>query len=315
MMRKFIITVLILTILSVSAFATEGLLIAPNPNAVEMTPEAQAEREFLVSLHKGIIPITDDMTYEDFLDYMMIIDNSDARTYSSKFETFVSLIEYYYYGKLTQEDIFSRFASSVESVDINDMEPTYKALFSVLDKFSYYLTPDEAKSFFTPTASKGAGVMMTWHEAEGDLPSGIYVDEVANGSPAEMAGIKVGDRIVGFNDHDLRGLGFQTLGIYISLIPDEEETLTITYVRDSESKEEKSCTLLRVENLFDEYKITLYPQKRLVYLDIDSFMYEQTALDIAEELDIAHAKGYNNIIIDLQDNSGGDVYVAAAIAS
>ena len=44
-------------------------------------------------------------------------------------------------------------------------------------------------------------------------------------------------------------------------------------------------------------------------------MGDTTATDIGAELDRAWSEGYRNIIIDLQGNSGGDVYIAADILS
>lgn len=271
-----------------------------------------SDRALLESLKKGIIPITPDTTYEDFMSLMQIVDESDEKFYTAKFETFVAIIEYYHYNNMTVNEIFAKFAAQVDSVDINNMDEAYTVLFSMLDRFSYYLPTEKAESFFKPTAAKGVGIKMLWKDAEGELPAGIYVEEVANGSPAEKAGVQVGDRIVEFNGNNIRGLGFEALATYNSLVEEDAETIDISFVRGDEVL---SYTIERTENIFDEYAITLYPEKNLVYLDINSFMNSSTATDIAYEIDTVWQKGYRNIIIDLRDNSGGDVNIAAYILS
>lgn len=306
-MKRFLTLALILTMLSgfASTALANGLLISPAPQKSE-------EQQLLESLHKGIIPITPDMTYDDFLVFMSIVDNSQDRLYTAKFETFVALIEYYHYGGLTADEIFSGFAQRVTQVDINNMEQAYVALFASLDKFSYYLNDRQSESFFAPTSSKGIGIKMIWRDASDTAVAGIYVDEVADGSPAQSAGIAVGDRIVGFDGYDLDGLGFEALSTYLALIDTQAPTLQVKLDREGVETE---YTLERTTNLFDEHTVTLYPEKNLIYLDINSFMYQATAYEVASAIDEAWKKGYTNIIVDLQDNSGGDIYVASNILS
>ena len=120
-MKRFLIMIsLLLAILTLTAFAEEtvtapdGLLISPSPDA--------ERRALLESLHKGIIPVTPDMTYDEFMGYMEVVDNSDERILTAKFDTFLHIIEAYYYGNMTAAEVFSRFTSKVDSVDINNMD-------------------------------------------------------------------------------------------------------------------------------------------------------------------------------------------------
>lgn len=312
MKRFLIILSLLMAVLTLTA-AADDLITSPAPGNLLISPAPDEDRKALIeSLHKGIIPITPDMTYDEFMSYMEVVDNSDNKILTAKFDTFLRVIEAYFYGNMTATEIFSRFTTKVDSVDINNMDEAYSTLFSMMDRFSYYLKPGEAESFFNPTASKGIGIKMIWRDAKDDAPAGIYVDEVADGSTAATAGIMIGDRIVEFNGVDMRGLGFEALAVYSTSVPADAETLTVTLERDGAEKE---YTLTRGQNVFDEYTLTLHPEKELIYLDINSFMYENTAIHIGGELDIAVSQGYKNVIIDLQGNSGGDVYVAATLLS
>lgn len=313
-MKKLLILLLAVTAIFTITATADDLLIMPAPNK-ESAPlsEEEAKKQALIdSLVKGIVPITPELTYEEFLSYLNIIDESDGKHLTAKFETFVRYIQYYHYSGRTVEEIFELFKEKIDSVDINDMDTAYKALLSAMDRFSYYLTPDEAADFFNPTSSKGIGIMMIWKDAEGNLPAGVYVEEVAVGSTAEAAGILPGDRILEFNGQDVRGLGFDALTVYSQAVESDAQTLSVTMARGDEIKE---YTLERASNLFKEYSFTEYPEKNLIYLDINSFMYESTAQEIGSRIDRAWADGYRNIIIDLQGNSGGDVYVASEILS
>lgn len=311
-MKKILfIAVLISAIFTVSVYADNAVVKPDTKNEVTVT-ESDERTALMESLVKGIVPITPSTTYDEFISYLSIIDESDGKMLTSKFETFVYLIEYYHYGNLSRDDVFEKFKGATESVDINDMDTAYKTLFSVLDRFSYYLTPEEAEQFFSPNTAKGIGIKMLWKDSDEGVSPGIYVDEVAKGSPAEEAGIEAGDIIVEFNGIDVRGLGFEALVVHNSMIPQDAEVLTIKLSRKGEENE---YILPRKSNDFAEYEITLYPEKALIYLDINSFMGNTTATDIGAELDRAWSESYRNIIIDLQGNSGGDVYVASDILS
>ncbi|MBE6651674.1 MAG: PDZ domain-containing protein [Ruminococcaceae bacterium] len=311
-MKKILFaTLLILAIFTISVFAENNVVTSDTQENGQTLTEDEY-KALMESLVKGIVPLTPSTTYDDFISYLSIIDESDNKMLTSKFETFVYLIEYYHYGNLSRDEIFEKFKSETESVDINDMDTAYKTLFSVLDKFSYYLTPAEAEQFFSPNSAKGIGIKMLWKDSDDGASPGIYVDEVAKASPAEEAGIAVGDRIVEFNGTNVRGLGFEALAVYNSMVPQDMETLTVKLERNGEEKE---YVITRKTNNFSDYAITLYPEKALISLDINSFMNDDTALDISAELDRAYSEGYRNVIIDLQGNSGGDVYVAASILS
>lgn len=314
-MKRFLITVLtVLTVLTVSVSA-EPLLIMPSPDATaeaEKTPEELEREALLESLVKGIVPVKEGLSLEDFISYLSIIDESDNKLITSKFNTLVQVIAHYHYGNKTADQVFELFTKTVDSVDINNMDETYKKLFSMMDKFSYYLTPEEAEEFFSPASARGIGIRMVWKDAEEGIEAGIYVDEVAAGSPAEDAGIAAGDRIVEFNGNNMRGLGFEALNVYNSMVPEDAETLTVTMKR---GETETEYILNRKQNVFSEFSVTLYPEKGLIYLDINSFMYADTVKGISDKLDELYPKGYRNIIIDLQGNSGGDLYIASEIIS
>ncbi len=308
-MKKLALLIILAVAMTLTVTANE-LLIAPAPTV--QTQQDPEYRALLESLSKGIIPITEELTYEDFISYMQIIDESDERILTAKFQTFIQLISYYHYSERTEYEVFELFKATVDSVDINNMEVTYKAMFSMLDKFSYYLNEQESHEMFTPTETKGIGISMVWQDATENSVEGIYIDRTAYGSPAEEAGIMPGDRLVSFNGLDTQGLGFNAVGAYINSVPDELETLSVTIERGGELIEYE---LERTNNVFAEHSVELYPEKKLVYLDIDSFSYETTLLDVSEAINDAWSEGYGNIIVDLRSNHGGNLEIAAQIMS
>ena len=90
-------------------------------------------------LARGIIYVPENWTLIDFCEQMEIIDDSDGHFNTQKFAYFCYAIEQLYYEPMTADEIFRKFAKKFPLVDTRDMDQVYRNLFSVLDKYSYYL--------------------------------------------------------------------------------------------------------------------------------------------------------------------------------
>jgi|GEM_PF-1557631 len=278
-----------------------------------LTVSAEYDADFYESLHQGVIPVTEDMTYEQLFSLLNVVDNSKNKILTKKLEYFLQVIPAYYYKGFDSDKLFHEFISSIDKIDINNMDETYNALFALLDKFSFYANEERTQQMFSPTASRGIGISMIWgEESDGYDSKGIFVEMVAKGSPAESAGILPGDKILSFNGYDVSGVGFNAMSAIILTVEEDAQTLDITLEREGEIK---SYTLLRTVSYFPEYTIKLYPENNLIYLDINSFMYDETVTEVSAELDKAWGAGYRKIIVDLRNNSGGDLSVAGSIMS
>lgn len=323
-MKKFLFLLVVcvaLTALTVVAYDEEipVLMEDPDPFGLGFEDEREdpyAELSEIERLHKGLIRMDETMTPETLYSYMQIIDESENRIKTQKLFYFLDLILYTHYGTHSVDSLFQDFIDAVDYIDINNMDATYMALFNMLDKFSFYLPPEQAEAFFNPSDSKGVGIKTMWQDKnETYQKNGMYVHMVAVGSSAEKAGIKKDDRLVAINGIDVSGLGFYGVSAVIDEESKDADFIEYTFERFGEDAGVYTYNLERTEVTFPQYAIEYYPKSNTFYLDIDSFMNDSTASEVSDLIDDAWNSGYRKVIIDLQDNSGGSVDVAAAIAS
>ena len=320
-MKKIALTLVLFFLLSVVSFAESDPFITnlvedPDPFGLgykDETEDPYAELSELECLHKGLIRVYDGLTPSDLYGYMQVVDNSEGKFHTQKLAYLFDLILYYYYEDIDADELFERFISKFDYIDTNDMDSVYDALLTSLDKFSYHLDSESAESFFAPLDTKAVGISTVWQEETQMLPAGMYVNSVARFSSAEKAGIKKGDRLLKINGRDVRGLGFYGVSAIISEESSKSDFLDYTFEKEGEGV--FTYTLERTEVSFPEYSVEWYEDKKVFFIDIDSFMYHSTALELSALIDDAYEKGYRKIIIDLQDNRGGSVDVAAMLAS
>ncbi|HEV2998296.1 MAG TPA: S41 family peptidase [Solirubrobacteraceae bacterium] len=90
------------------------------------------------------------------------------------------------------------------------------AVASLHDRFSHYLSPSEFKGFNAPASFSGIGVSVRGVSVNGPgvpgPPRGLGIVQVFDSSPAQEAGLRVGDVIVSVDGRSLAGLseGFDT---------------------------------------------------------------------------------------------------------
>lgn len=269
----------------------------------------------LECLHNGLIRTYEGMTPDELYDCLRVIDESDGMFETQKLFYVLDYILYNYYGDFTAETLFNSFISKTPYLDLNNIDSVYDTLFSLLDKFSYHLTPDEADAFFSPTDAKGVGISTVWREPDGIHPSGMYVKAIATGSAALENGVKVGDRLVKINSVSVSGLGYSSVSRIINLESRDKETMTYTFERYGKDGGVYTLELERRSVTFPEYSVEYYPEKNTFCLSIDSFMNDTTSAEVSAIIDSAWEEGYRKVIVDLQNNPGGSVEVAAKIAS
>lgn len=288
----------------------------PDPFGLGFTEEGDdpyIELSDLECMHQGLIRTNGNISAEDLYLSLQVVDESDNKFETQKLFYVLDLILYNYYDSLTADELYNAFISKTRYIDINNMAATYEVLFSVLDKFSYHLTPDEADAFFSPTDARGVGISTSWQEAKGERPAGMYVNAVAVGSSAEKEGVKNGDRLIKINSVDVSGLGYNAVSTVLTEESRDKDYMTYTFERYGEG--EYTFILERTDVTFPEYSIEFYPEKNVFCLEIDSFMNDSTATEVSALIDVAWQLGYRDVIVDLQNNPGGSVDVAAKIAS
>lgn len=268
-------------------------------------------------LARGIIYVSEDMTLEDFYQTMRLVDESEGFINTDKFIFFCYMIEELYYIPLTAEEAFRLFAERTPYVDTNDMDEVYKNLFAILDKYSYYIPADNSETFWSPNAGKGVGITFVYDstgEAWGQV--GTYIEGVAKGSSADAAGIRTGDRLIAINNIDVTEMPFSAVSALLASIDEDAEYVELIYERiEGEYIITSDVTLARTSVNFREITFHLYPEKRAFLIKLDNFRDENTPVELVKRLKELREAGYVNAILDLRNNPGGDVVVAADIIS
>lgn len=172
------------------------------------------------------------------------------------------------------------------------------------DPYSMYRPPVETEDFMTDMSGKfgGIGVMVEYN----DLDESIMVNTVYPESPAERAGVKVGDFIYAVDGKTVEELGYTKAVNYVR--GEIGTDVTLTLLRDGELVT-VTATRAEVEEINVSY--TIIPDTSLGYVQIVSFK-DNTFPQFKEAIDELVTKGVEGIVFDLRGNPGG--YVDSVIS-
>jgi len=180
---------------------------------------------------------------------------------------------------------------------------------AVGDPYTYYMDPQEYEEFDLPLSGEYVGVGMTVEQV------GDYVTVVLPfpDSPAERAGLRPRDRIVGVDGKDVVGV---PLDIVARLIRGEEGTpVVLTVLRgEGEAEVRFDVTLIRERIVIQSAKgKMLYPDEGLGYIQITDFS-RKTPGQFDTALAELRAQGLKGLVLDLRNNGGGYLDECVTIA-
>ena len=197
-------------------------------------------------------------------------------------------------------------------IDKNDKTAVTDALLDCYvsaldDPYAFYRPPVETEDYMTDMSGKfgGIGVMVEYN----DQDETIMVSTVYPGSPAEKAGIKVGDYFYSVDGKTVEELGYTNavnhvrgeIGTSVTLVMLRgNEYVTVTAIRDE------------VEEINVAYDIDT--EKNVGYVQIVAFK-ENTFPQFKEAIDALEAAGVKGIIFDLRNNPGGYVDSVVSVIS
>ena len=175
------------------------------------------------------------------------------------------------------------------------------------DPYAFYRPPVETEDYMTDMSGKfgGIGVMVEYN----DQDETIMVNTVYPGSPAEKAGIKVGDYFYSVDGKTVEELGYTNAVNYIR--GEIGTTVTLVMLRDGEKI---TVTAIRdeVEEINVAYEIDT--EKNIGYVQIVAFK-ENTFPQFKEAIDSLEAAGVKGIVFDLRNNPGGYVDSVVSVIS
>lgn len=184
------------------------------------------------------------------------------------------------------------------------LESAIKGMFNSLDDYTEFYTSEEAEQFLESVDGRyeGIGVVLT------RLGDYVMITRVFPLSPAEKAGLFSGDKIASVDEKDVRGKGVDEVA---ALIKGEEGSMvSLGIIRDNNDE------LLSIS--VERGKIKLNPvnysiRNGIGYISIETFNSNTNEYLLKALLEMEN-KDIEKIILDLRNNTGGEVSQAVAVA-
>ena len=177
------------------------------------------------------------------------------------------------------------------------------------DRFTEYFSPEALAAFNEQIEGRFSGVGLSVIE----VPKGLRVAQVFPGSPAEAAGIEVGDTIVSVEGRSIAG---KSSDESTNLIKGPEGTEVTLGVRDAKSGKTRKLTVTRAEVTLPNVssRIEEVGGRKLGYVQLLSFS-EGAHGQLAQGVEKVQKKGAEGIVLDLRHNPGGLLDEAVLTAS
>jgi carboxyl-terminal processing protease len=177
------------------------------------------------------------------------------------------------------------------------------------DRFTEYFSPESLESFNQAIEGRFSGVGISVVPVK----RGLRAVQVFHGSPADKAGIEVGDTIVSVNGDSIAGEGSTEA---TSKIKGPEGTEVTIGVRDARSGKVRQVHLVRAEVALPNVssRVEKVGGRKLGYVRMLSFSEGVHAL-LANAVRKAQREGAEGIVLDLRGNPGGLLDEAVLSAS
>lgn len=206
--------------------------------------------------------------------------------------------------------IFTEVFSLIQKNYVEEANPkellrgAIKGMLNSLDPHSSFMTPEQYKEMQVDTKGEFGGIGIQI----GVKDSHLTVIAPIEGTPADRAGIKAGDRIVKINGEPTKDMSLQdAVG---KMRGSKGTSVTITIIREGIT-EPKDFTMVR-----DIIKIKSVRSKMLEdgigYIRVSQFQ-EQTGSDLAEALKGLEKENAHSLVLDLRNNPGGLLNIAVEV--
>ena len=198
----------------------------------------------------------------------------------------------------------------VDSVNTDKLvEDAIKGMIDKLDPHSSYTTPAETKDLEEPLQGNFSGIGIQFNMKEDTL----YVIQTIVGGPSERVGILAGDRIIEVNDTVIAGVKMKNSDIMKRLRGPKGTEVNVLVKRRNVPEPIKfrivrdNIPLFSIDAAYMADNIT-------GYVRISRFA-EKTFDEFTDAVKKLKKQGMKQIIIDLSDNGGGYLQIAADLAN
>lgn len=215
------------------------------------------------------------------------------------------------YSKLSDMDelVRANYYGSVDSDKI-DVDIAKGYISGLNDRYSFYLSAEEYADYYSSMIGNISG---TGLEASFDKDSGmLIVSSVASDSPAEKAGISVGDYISSVDEEEVNEENYSRL---LSLLNGEKLTgtgLELYKAKTDKTPDKTKPYAVNVAKGFKKKSVTYSSVGTVGYIKISDF-YDNTAEKFNEAITELNGNGVTGLIIDVRNNESGNLEYAADV--
>jgi carboxyl-terminal processing protease len=209
-------------------------------------------------------------------------------------------------------EIFVQAYKEVSGLYVDEINPTramrvgIEAMLKELDPYTVFYPEDMIEEYFTLNVGSYNGVGATFEKHQDKH----IVTEVFEGSPADLAGIKLGDEVQKINGVDVRSRKPEEFG---RLLKGQKGSKVQLSVLKFGEKKAQDLSLTR-----SDIKVNHVPHYGMVkgdvgYVQLTSFMNAQSGREIKKAITELKEKGMKSLILDLRGNPGGLLQLAVEI--
>lgn len=197
----------------------------------------------------------------------------------------------------------------VDSVNTDSLEGVaVNNLLQNLDPHSLYLPPQQAQSINEKLEGTFNGLGFQYQL----LRDTLFITQIYPGSPAAVAGLTAGERVINVDNNKFSGTHLTTARINKIFKGGKNARLTL-YVQNSRSKTLKPYSIKRgnveLSSLDADYMLS----KDVGYIKISKFALTTDA-DFRVALAKLKTQGLQKLVLDLRENGGGYLNAATALA-
>ena len=198
----------------------------------------------------------------------------------------------------------------VDSVNVNELaEAAIRGMLDKLDPHSTYTNAKETKQFNESMQGSFEGIGVQFNMLEDTL---LVIQTISKG-PSEKAGLVAGDRIISVNDTAIAGVKMKQEEI-MSRLRGPKGSIARLGIKRQDVKETLFFNVKRdkipVHTLDAAYMVT--PPIGLIRF---SQFGQTTYTEVTEAIEKLKGQGMKSLILDLQQNGGGLLNIAADLAS
>ncbi len=218
------------------------------------------------------------------------------------------------------------WADETKEVDYTDDEryPDEETLLNDLrnpkDRFSFIMSQKAYDDFFEAGKNVGFGIFFRPEAHESNTTLGYTVDAlvlllVYPESPADKAGLKRSDRIVGIDDYTINQV-FADEELFKHYL-EADEPITVTFHLERNDGTNDTVTVTKAEyNVKTVIKKSILERngRKIGYLLFQSFVGTSES-ELTAAFSYFKESGIDDLVLDLRYNGGGYVYIARQLAS